>query len=303
MKEILRYLQDYARKADKKLIAAISFFVALLIFLNYYFRLHVSLYSPASFGARFSGFFLLFLFIFGFSYLLVFLTRRRPFPSAPFFYALIALAPALFALKIVFTLPVDLFSKWFTYPWDRYLQLATLFPLKGALVFEMVCLLWDIGGYGRPVAGLSAKKLPLQPYFILLAAMIPLIAAAGMTQDFQEAYPKLRQADFISGYTACPWLFRIIYELSYGLDFFTIEFFFRGFLTLAFIRYAGKDAILPMAAFYCAIHFGKPLAECISSYFGGLLLGVIIYHTQSIWGGLIVHVGIAWLMEAAGYWL
>ncbi|MBL7736351.1 MAG: hypothetical protein JNL51_12895 [Chitinophagaceae bacterium] len=36
---------------------------------------------------------------------------------------------------------------------------------------------------------------------------------------------------------------------------------------------------------------------------GGILLGVIIYHTQSIWGGPVVHLGIAWLMEAAGYWL
>jgi hypothetical protein len=32
-----------------------------------------------------------------------------------------------------------------------------------------------------------------------------------------------------------------------------------------------------------------------------LLLGVIVYNTRSIWGGLLVHLGIAWLMEAAGY--
>ncbi|MBO9572716.1 MAG: hypothetical protein J7497_11000, partial [Chitinophagaceae bacterium] len=81
----------------------------------------------------------------------------------------------------------------------------------------------------------------------------------------------------------------ILFELCYGIDFFTIELFFRGFTILAFIKYAGKDAILPMAVFYCAIHFGKPVAECISSYFGGL-----------IWGGLVVHLGIAWMMEAIG---
>src|SRR5690606_32481 len=94
---------------------------------------------------------------------------------------------------------------------------------------------------------------------------------------------------------------KLLFELSYGLDFFTIELFFRGFLILAFLRYAGKAAILPMAAFYCSIHFGKPLLECITSYFGGLILGVIVLHSRSIWGGLIVHLGIAWLMEVAGY--
>jgi len=92
--------------------------------------------------------------------------------------------------------------------------------------------------------------------------------------------------------------YKVFYEVSYGIDFLTIEFFFRGFLVLAFVRFAGQEAILPMAAFYCSIHFGKPLAECISSFFGGLILGIIVYHTRSIWGGLMIHLGIAWLMEA-----
>jgi membrane protease YdiL (CAAX protease family) len=89
--------------------------------------------------------------------------------------------------------------------------------------------------------------------------------------------------------------------LSYGSDFLGIEIFFRGFLILAFIKWAGQDAILPMACFYCTIHFGKPLGECISSYFGGILLGIVVYNTRSIYGGLIVHLGIAWLMEIGGY--
>jgi hypothetical protein len=67
------------------------------------------------------------------------------------------------------------------------------------------------------------------------------------------------------------------------------------------MQYAGKDCILPMALFYCTIHFGKPLGECISSYFGGIILGVVIYNTRTIFGGLIVHLGIAWLMELGGY--
>jgi len=93
------------------------------------------------------------------------------------------------------------------------------------------------------------------------------------------------------------WWTRILYEISYGIDFITIELFFRGFLVFAFVRYVGADAILPMAVFYCSIHFGKPLFECISSFLGGLLLGIVAYRTQTIVGGLVVHLGIAWLME------
>ena len=97
------------------------------------------------------------------------------------------------------------------------------------------------------------------------------------------------------------WWHKLLFELSYGTDFITIEFFFRGFLVLAFVKWAGKEAILPMACFYCSIHFGKPIGECISSYFGGLLLGIVVYNTRSVFGGLMVHLGIAWMMEVAGW--
>ena len=85
------------------------------------------------------------------------------------------------------------------------------------------------------------------------------------------------------------------------MDFLSIEFFFRGFLIITFIRYCGMRAIVPAACFYCCVHLGKPMAEAISSFFGGLLLGIISYNTLSIWGGLLIHVGIAWMMEIAAY--
>ncbi|MDQ6608312.1 MAG: CPBP family intramembrane metalloprotease, partial [Bacteroidota bacterium] len=134
---------------------------------------------------------------------------------------------------------------------------------------------------------------------IMLVIMVPLVAAAATQKDFLSMYPRMQNVNYL----AQPdkgW-YKVLYELAYGTDFFSIELFFRGFLVLAFAKWAGKDAILPMAIFYCTIHFGKPLGECISSYFGGLILGVVAYHTRSIFGGFMVHVGIAWLMELGGY--
>ena len=135
----------------------------------------------------------------------------------------------------------------------------------------------------------------------MLLMMLPVIALASVQADFLEVYPKLKSVTGIYNEDTITWWHKLLFELSYGSDFITIELFFRGFLILAFIKWAGKDAILPMACFYCTIHFGKPLGECISSYFGGIILGVIVYHTRSIYGGLIVHLGIAWLMELGGY--
>ena len=112
-------------------------------------------------------------------------------------------------------------------------------------------------------------------------------------------YPKYQKLPFLVQ-PERGW-YKLLFELSYGSDFFTIELFFRGFLVLAFARWAGRDAILPMALFYCTIHFGKPVGECISSYFGGIILGVVILNTRSLFGGLLVHLGIAWLMELGGY--
>jgi hypothetical protein len=129
--------------------------------------------------------------------------------------------------------------------------------------------------------------------------MIPLIAMASTQSDFLRVYPKLKNMHYVA--EQLNWMYKVLFELSYGSDFISIELFFRGFLILSFARYAGRDAILPMAVFYCTIHFGKPLGECISSFFGGLLLGIVTYHTKAIWGGLIVHLGIAWLMELGGF--
>jgi membrane protease YdiL (CAAX protease family) len=56
-----------------------------------------------------------------------------------------------------------------------------------------------------------------------------------------------------------------------------------------------------VALFYFSIHLGKPMMEAVSSFFGGLILGSISYHSKSIWGGLLVHISIALLMELFGF--
>ena len=43
---------------------------------------------------------------------------------------------------------------------------------------------------------------------------------------------------------------------------------------------------------YMMLHFGEPLAETMSSVFGGAILGLLSLRTNSIFGGVLVHMGI-----------
>ncbi len=61
----------------------------------------------------------------------------------------------------------------------------------------------------------------------------------------------------------------------------------------------GKEAVFAMASVYCFIHFGKPVGEVISSFFGGYILGVIALNHKNINGGIIVHLRLALMMEIA----
>ena len=203
-------------------------------------------------------------------------------------------------LRFLFMIVASLFTQHLKDPWKKYWDISLDWPIKTVVMLLFVFFLWKLFRFENPVAGMSTRNFTARPYLILLLLMLPLLSFAATQPDFLRVYPKLQKLDFLATYTTAKWKYDLFYELGYGSDFFSIELFFRGLLVLGFVRYVGKDAILPMAAFYCTIHFGKPLLECISSYFGGIILGVIVYRTQSIWGGLIAHLGIAWLMEVAG---
>lgn len=160
-----------------------------------------------------------------------------------------------------------------------------------------VILLWYFFDRNQPLYGCSVEHHKWKLYWKLLLCMVPLIIGASVLGDFLDYYPRFRKL-----YPYDPPAWKIwMFELFYGLDFSSIELFFRGFMVMAFARYVGMHAILPMSTFYLSIHYGKPMGEAISSFFGGTILGVISFHSRSILGGIMVHAGIAWLMELGGW--
>lgn len=295
MKIILGFIRNYFREADKTLLALCCFFIALCIFINYYHGLNrrISTYTD---WQQFISWYLVFIVVFSFAYIAGVLLKKADYFKKPGFISLLLIAPGIFAWKmsynVHFIFTEDVLA-------NSYWNQVVYWPFKLLIIIFLLWITWRIFDRHQPFYGTLLKQFRPGPYLWMLLIMVPLIAAASTQQDFLAVYPKLKNVLYLSEQHDSGF-YKLLYELSYGSDFIGIELFFRGFLVLAFIKFAGRDAILPMALFYCTIHFGKPLGECISSFFGGLILGIITYHTRSIYGGLIVHLGIAWMMELAG---
>lgn len=149
--------------------------------------------------------------------------------------------------------------------------------------------------------GFNKKEIDLAPFFIILLIIAPFIFFSAFERGLNNYYPTFRYGGAAKALGIVEWLPIAIYEFFYGLDFFNVELMFRGFMVIGLVTILGRDAVLPMAVLYCTIHFGKPLAEAVSSILGGYILGAIAYQTRSVWGGVIVHIGLAWLMEASAF--
>lgn len=302
MNLLLSYIQDFFRNVDKWLLFFCAAFAAVLITLNYRLGIETKwLYNIHSRAGKFAGFYLVYAVAFIIPYLLLLLTKHRDIAGMKMFWLLLILSPAIFALKVSFTGLSEWIQNSSNSVWNKYYAIITNLPSRLLLVAVPLLFFYWLENSQHSFWGLTTKNFQWQPYLLMLLVMVPLIAFASTQADFLHAYPKVKQIAFIYPHTSHPGFYRLLFETSYGIDFVSIELFFRGFLVFAFVRWVGADAVLPMAVFYCSIHFGKPLFECISSFFGGMLLGIIAYRTQSILGGIVVHLGIAWMMEIGGY--
>lgn len=296
MNKIISHVRNYFIEVDKRILVISTLFVAVLIFINYFFGLNhfvASLQDSRQYLTWYSIFFV----AFSFGYLLLSIFTGQIVFGNISFLLLLLIAPAIFSWKMIFDFSIPISDDKLQ---NAYWNQVMYWPFKLAVITIVLFIVSKLTKEKQPFYGTTIKDFNFQPYFIMLLIMLPLIALASTQHDFLSMYPKLKSVSFLRGHRHSGW-YKLLYELSYGSDFFSIELFFRGFLVLAFAKWFGKDAILPMACFYCTIHFGKPLGECISSYFGGIILGIVIYNTRTIYGGLIVHLGIAWLMELGGY--
>ncbi len=132
------------------------------------------------------------------------------------------------------------------------------------------------------------KHLPI--YLGLYLLILPAVIIASKTDSFNLTYPFYKLANRSS-------LDLWVWEGLYSLQFLSLEFFFRGFMLKALRPRFGSGAIFVMLVPYCMIHYGKPMAETYGAIIAGLVLGTLAMRTKSIWGGVLIHLGVALTMD------
>jgi len=305
MRSVIKELGTFI-KSDFNIWLYLFFFIFLFVAIkvNYAHSLYWTLFSIEVSGwERVLRFFLLFAlpwFLVAIPKLL--LSKKSDLLKNSKFYftiILILLIISLDSASIIF----KPFIK-FTETFDEQLYLTKIFSnLQGIVILltSTFIIIWIFRKITITDLGLRLKGVNLKPYFILIIAIVPMIAWASFKPDFIATYPLYKPWEFPVLFKMPKFISAIIYEFLYGVDFITIEFTFRGLLVILMARYIGKDAVLPMAAVYCFLHFGKPEVEAISSIFGGYFLGVIALKTRSIAPGVILHLSLAYMMDIAAY--
>ena len=143
--------------------------------------------------------------------------------------------------------------------------------------------------YGLRGKGFSKH---LWVYGVFYCIVVVFVVGVSYTESFSSHYPFYDLA-------SRSWADLAMWEVLYAAQFFSLEFFFRGFWLRACKTQFGSGAILAMIVPYCMIHYGKPLPETLGAIFAGIALGTLAMRTRSIWGGIMIHVGIAVSMDVA----
>ncbi len=299
MKKILHYFVFYFREEIKWLyFTVVIVFAAFCIFFQYNFKVanifvehhHQDIsYYPRAF-LLYAIPFLGTLFLYSAFY------KKWDIWKNHSFVILVLFTLAVYVFRCDISMQTELIKKYFDIDHQRYWIKISNQLVHGLVLFFFPFLWWWVmERKNNELYGLKYEGVSFKPYFIILLFLVPLVALASTQKDFLNGYPLVANA--MKGEPGNTWIKGSLFELSYGFDFLMNEFYFRGFIILAFAKFLGRGIILPMTLFYVFIHFGKPLGETISSFFGGLALGIIAYETRSIYGGVILHIGIAWLME------
>ncbi|HTH57296.1 MAG TPA: CPBP family intramembrane glutamic endopeptidase [Cyclobacteriaceae bacterium] len=132
-------------------------------------------------------------------------------------------------------------------------------------------------------------------YLLVFLIVFPLIVMVSFTPEFQSTYPFYFP---LNG----EFFYYLVWEFFYVVQFFALEFFFRGFMVHGLKKEMGLLSVFVMMVPYCMIHFGKPLPECVGSIFAGIFLGLMSYKTRSVWMGGLLHAAAALSMNWLSLW-
>jgi hypothetical protein len=303
MKKLWGFLKHHIHEDfDRKYYFSIVLLLVTVVGINYTFDVEDSYLDSLTGITKFLGFFLLYSVPYFLAVALyAFHKKKNFFQSKEFlFKAFFGLAILSLDSSVPFLQPI--IEKTLPSELRYWAYKVSINLISYATVFFPIIIFHKLTEkVNRDVYGLQPRQFDARPYFIMLLIMLPLIIAASRTGAFLRQYPMYKTSAAHAYLGISETVTVAGYELAYGLDFITVEFLFRGFMVIAMMTVLGRGAVLTMAVLYCTLHFGKPMGEAVSSVFGGYILGVVAYETRSIWGGVIVHIGIAWMMEIIAF--
>ena len=181
-----------------------------------------------------------------------------------------------------------------------YLQLVGSFMFRSVFIVTMLCVFRKLteGHFG--LFGLKRSGKYLRVYGLVYLLLMPIFLMVSFTPQFLDYYPKMNIAIYDGAMGWERWQLIGLFEMFYANDFIGVEGMFRGALVIGLARWLGCRAVVPMALTYMCIHLGKPDLELVSSVIGGYILGILAWRTRHLWGGIIIHLGIAMFFEVVG---
>ena len=154
MKEVIGYIRDYFRDVNKRLLIVCSLQSAILIYLNYHYKLEWWLTTRQIIGwPAFAGHYIIFVTAFALPYFFCSLAGKKYlFQNKPFIILLVT-APAIFSLKMALhgELPFSNDASWNEY-WNRiYYWPMRLVIVMAILIFELLFLVFRAFKYNPAI--------------------------------------------------------------------------------------------------------------------------------------------------------
>lgn len=305
LKSLVGEVVDFAKHDfNKKAYIFTAFFIFITLIVNYVFGLNSKILSKAYITGDSWWTSPLFYLIVYFATAIPTLYFRREYATLrnPQFYLKSAFFTTLYGFSVGFYEYSNISFNGLLASELWYIKMI-LSQLKCAVFFfiPLAIMKLTVDKHVNGIYGIARKPKHLDAYLVLFFIMIPFLVLTSFTSDFLQAYPQFRPWYYEGIFGMSTWEYTLLFEITYAFDFIMTELIFRGTLVIGMMAIMGRSAVLPMVAFYCAIHFGKPLVEAVSSIFGGYILGALAYQTRHIWGGVMVHICIAITMEVMGF--
>lgn len=158
------------------------------------------------------------------------------------------------------------------------------------VLIPITCIVWWFKESPREYGFRIWRKGHGRLYLGMYLVMLPLLAAASFLPSFQQKYPFYDDAHKSLTHF-------LLYELAYGIQFASLEAFFRGFLIFALFKRLGYYGVLIMTIPYCMIHFSKPVPETLGAIVAGLVLGFMALNSRSWIPGALLHWSIGFTMD------